>query len=143
MSVSVTEQISASPDVVWDVLIDIDHWPTWTPSVRTAQRLDHGALGVGSRARLKQPGMPAMVWEVTELAAPSVFTWQARTPGVTTVAVHRIVPEPGGGTTLTLEVRHTGPLAGPIRALTSARTRRYIGMEAAGLKQASERGASA
>lgn len=142
MSVSVTEQISASPDVVWDVLIDIDHWPNWTQSVRTAQRIDQGPLGVGSRARLKQPGMPTMVWEVTELAAPSVFTWQARTPGVTTVAVHRMVPGSGGGTTLTLEVEHTGPLAGPIGALTSARTRRYIGMEAAGLKRASEDRAS-
>jgi uncharacterized protein YndB with AHSA1/START domain len=135
---SVTEQISASPEVVWNVLIDINDWPNWTQSVRTAQRLEEGPLGVGSRARLKQPGMPTLVWEVSELAAPSVFTWRARSPGVSTTAIHRLEPGPEGGTTLTLEVEHSGPLAGLVGALTSSRTRRYIGMEAAGLKKASE-----
>ena len=138
MSLSVTEQITASPDVVWGVLVDINEWPSWTQSVRTAQRLEEGPLGVGSRARLKQPGMPSLVWEVSELAAPSVFTWQARSPGVRTTAIHRLEPQPDGGTTLTLEVEHSGPLAGLIGALTSSRTSRYIGMEAAGLKKASE-----
>lgn len=142
MTLSVTEQIDASPDVVWDVLTDINRWPSWTESVRTAQRLEEGPLGVGSRARLKQPGMPTMLWEVTELAAPSIFTWQAQTPGVKTVAVHRMTPGASGGTTLTLEVEHSGPLARLVGALTSARTRRYVGMEAAGLKKASEQRAS-
>jgi uncharacterized membrane protein len=80
VSMSVTEQIAAAPEVVWAVLVDIDRWPTWTQSVRSAQRLDDGPLAVGSRARLKQPGMPTMVWEVTDLTAPTEFTWRAVRP---------------------------------------------------------------
>jgi uncharacterized protein YndB with AHSA1/START domain len=138
VSMSVTEQIAAAPEVVWAVLVDIDRWPTWTQSVRSAQRLDDGPLAVGSRARLRQPGMPTMVWEVTDLTAPTEFTWRARTPGVATIAVHRMTPASDGGTALTLAVEHAGPLAGLVGALTRSRTRRYIGLEAAGLKQASE-----
>jgi uncharacterized protein YndB with AHSA1/START domain len=138
VAVIVTEQIAASPDLVWAVMADIDRWPTWTESVRTAERLDDGPLAIGSRARLKQPGMPPMVWEVTECVASSVFAWRTRTPGVTTVGIHRVEPGPDGHSTLTLEVHHSGPLAGVIGALTASRTNRFMGMEAAGLKKASE-----
>lgn len=138
VSVTVTEQINASPQAVWNVLADVDLWPTWTQSVRTVRRLDDEPFTLGSRIRIKQPGMPTMVWEVSELVPQSVFTWHTGTPGVKTVGVHRIEPGPGGGTTVTLEVHHSGPLAGAIGALTSSRTRRYMRMEAAGLKKASE-----
>lgn len=138
MSVVVTEHIAASPEIVWDVMVDIDRWPSWTQSVRTAERLDDGPLAIGSRARLKQPGMPPMVWEVFECVAPSVFTWRTRTPGVTTVGIHRVEAGPGGDSTITLEVHHSGPLAGVVGALTASRTNRFMGMEAAGLKKASE-----
>ena len=104
----------------------------------SVERLDDGPLHVGSRARVKQPGMMPLIWEVTELRDQEVFTWATRSPGVRTVGVHRLDPNPDGTTRITLEIQQTGPLAWLIGLLIGARNRRYLGMEAAGLKAASE-----
>ena len=46
----------------------------------SVERLDDGPLHVGSRARVKQPGMMPLIWEVTELRDQEVFTWATRSP---------------------------------------------------------------
>jgi len=79
-----------------------------------------------------------MAWRVTEIRDGESFVWEARSPGVRTVGFHRLDANPGGGTRITIGVEHTGPLAGLVGALTGARTRRYLELEAAGLKAASE-----
>ncbi len=130
--------INAGLDRCWDVLADVTTWPQWTASMTSVERLDDGPLRVGSQVRIKQPRMPVLVWEVTELHEGSDFAWAAHSPGARTVGVHRIAANSDGSTRMTLEIQHDGPLAGVVRALTSARTRRYMGMEAAGLKAAAE-----
>jgi hypothetical protein len=82
--------------------------------------------------------MPALVWQVDELRDREVFTWSAKTPGVRTTGVHRLATNPDGTVEITLEIEHHGPLAGIMGALTGGRTRRYMNLEAAGLKAASE-----
>jgi hypothetical protein len=57
---------------------------------------------------------------------------------VHTVAFHRLEANPDGGTRITIGLDQTGPLARLVGALTGARTRRYLALEAAGLKAASE-----
>ncbi len=122
----------------WAVLTDVTTWPRWTRSMTSVERLDEGALRVGSRAKAKQPGMPPMTWHVDELRDNEVFTWSAKTPGVHTTGVHRLTANPDGTTEITLEIEQRGPLAGVVNLLTGARTRRYLGLEAAGLKAAAE-----
>lgn len=129
---------SASPARVWTVLVDVERWPAWSDSYTSARRLDDGPLRVGSQARLKQPGLAASRWEVTDLAEPREFTWFSTAPGVRTVACHRLIAEPGGGTRIRLDLDQAGPLAGLVSALLGARIRRYVQMEADGLKAASE-----
>jgi len=122
----------------WDALTNVTTWPRWTKSMTSVDRLDEGALRVGSRARIKQPGMPPMTWEVDELRDHEVFTWTAASPGVRTTGVHRLSTNPDGTTEITLEVEQHGPLAGIVNLLTGSRTRRYLHLEAAGLKAAAE-----
>jgi hypothetical protein len=100
-------------------------------------RLDDGALDVGSAARVKQPGMPALVWRVTELALGRAFTWEARTGGMVTVASHDISPA-DGGSAVTLSIDQHGPIAWLVHLCFGGRTRRYVEAEARGLKRRAE-----
>ncbi|HEU0238189.1 MAG TPA: SRPBCC family protein [Micromonosporaceae bacterium] len=124
----------------WSALTDVGSWPRWTPSMTMVTRLDDGPLRVGSRARVKQPGLPMLTWQVDGLRDREAFTWSTSSPGVRTTGVHRLATNPDGTTQITLEIEQRGPLAGMVGALLGRRTRKYLGLEAAGLKAASEAG---
>ncbi len=127
--IETSRRIPASPERVWDVLVDVARWPEWTPTIKSVKRQDEGPLRVGSRAEVRQPKLPKAVWEVTEVDAGRSFTWQTSQPGVTTVARHRVTPD-AAGATVELSIEQTGPL-GVVAALVSRRiTQRYIDVEA-------------
>jgi uncharacterized membrane protein len=138
-----TVEIAAPAERVWDVLTDVVRWPEWTASVRTVERLDGpagtgGPLAVGSRVRIKQPKMPTLEWEVTTLDPSICFAWRAVRPGVTTVADHRLRALDDQRVSVTLGVRQTGALAPVFAWVGSGFARRYVHLEAAGLKARSE-----
>jgi uncharacterized protein YndB with AHSA1/START domain len=133
-----TVAIDATPEAVWAVIADVEKWPEWTASIRSVELLTPGPLAVGSRARVRQPRLPTAVWEVTELVPGRSFTWVNRSPGMTSTGVHGVT---GGGpaSVATLRIEQTGPLsvlALPFLPLT----KKYVQLEAAGLKRRSEAG---
>jgi len=132
--------IAAPAETVWHVLVDVERWPEWTRSMQRVQILGGGALAVGSRVRVKQPGLGSMVYRVTELAPEHSFTWVAGRGGVTATAAHQVSATPGGGVRVRLGVDLTGPLGPLMSVLLGGRTRRYIEMEAQGLERRSETG---
>jgi uncharacterized membrane protein len=138
MTLETTVDTDADLADTWAVLSDVATWPRWTKSMTSVEPLDDGALRVGSRVRIKQPGMLTMVWRVSDLREHEAFSWEASSLGVRTVGHHWLQRNPDGTTRIRLAVEQHGALAGLVRALTAARTRRYIAMEAAGLKAASE-----
>ena len=113
--------------------------PTWTPSVKGAEWLDQGAMVVGARARLKQPGLPAAVWLVTEVEEGRSFTAETSSLGVRTVAEHVIEGPDEGPVRVHLRLRLAGPMAGVVRRVGGTRIRTFVEQEAAGLKEHSER----
>jgi uncharacterized membrane protein len=133
-------EIAASPEHIWSTLSDVERWPDWTRSVSDVERLDDGDFGAGSRARVKQPGMPRLVWEVTEYVPGKVFSWASKAPGVTTTGGHRLVVDQGDRVTVTLTMDQEGFLAPVVWRLTGSRSRRYVQMEADGLKRRCESG---
>jgi uncharacterized membrane protein len=135
--VQVAIDISAPAERVWQAVADIEAWPRWTPSMTDVKRLDSGPLRVGSRARVWQPGLPALVWEVTEFDEGSAFTWVTRIPGVVSTARHDISAA-ADGSRLTLTLTWSGPLAGVVGALNAKRARQSLTQEANGHKAASE-----
>ena len=59
--------IDAPASLVWDVFSDVERWPEWTASVTRLVALDGPGIAVGKRFEIKQPRMPKLVWEVTEV----------------------------------------------------------------------------
>lgn len=129
---------SADLDAAWDALTDVASWPQWTASMTVVERLDEGPLRAGSRARIKQPVFPWLVWEVSEIRERSEFTWFTTAPGTRTEGRHVLTRNPDGTTRITLVLDQTGPLGVVFGKLTAGKTRRFLALEAAGLKAASE-----
>jgi uncharacterized protein YndB with AHSA1/START domain len=134
MEQSTTVDIAASPERVWEVLVDVERWSEWTESVTWVRRLDDGPLRSGSRAKINQPKVPETEYVVTELEPGQSFTWVATGPGVLTTARHSIEPLPGGGSRVRLSVEQEGWLGSLMGRFYRGMTDRYLANEAAGLK---------
>jgi uncharacterized membrane protein len=132
-------EVSAPAEAVFESYADVEHWPDWTASVTSVERLDDGPFRVGSRARVRQPRLPVAVWEVTELVPGQSFTWVARGPGLRSTGIHRVEALPDGRSKMTAILEQAGPLGGLVGLLTKGLTERYLKMEAEGLKAHCER----
>jgi uncharacterized membrane protein len=134
---NVAVEIEAPPDRVWAVMIDVERWPEWTPTVTSIQRLDSGPFAVGSRVMIRQPKLPPATWRLVELDAGRNFTWIAASPGVRVTARHGVEPA-GRLSRVTLSIQFSGPLGALVAWMTSGLNDRYLALEAAGLKARSE-----
>lgn len=133
----ITTQVDAPTEDVWRLFVDVEHWPELTESVSEASRIDSGPLQVGSEALIKQPRLARARWKVTELDPGRSFTWETAAVGVTTVGGHLV--EPGeDGSTITLSLRQTGPLARLVGWLLGSRINRYLSMELEGFRRGAE-----
>jgi hypothetical protein len=133
--------IEAPPRDVWAVLMDVERWPDWTPTMRRVERLDAGPFGPGSRARITLRGLPPGAWRVTQLDDGRSFTWETET-GVRALAGHVIEPD-GAGTKLTLTASTRGLFALLLTPVTMLLTRGHVRREAEGLKRYCEQRAAA
>ena len=134
---SVTVDIDASPARVWTVVRDVERWAEWTASIRSIERLETGPFAVGSRARVRQPRALPAIWEVTALEEGRAFTWATRSAGASATANHTVAPL-GNGSRVTLSVSYGGPLGVVVGWMFRGLTRRYLALEAAGLKRRCE-----
>jgi len=130
---SVTVEIPAPPATVWRVMADVERWPEWTPSVRRVKLLTPGPMRVGSRARIRQPGLPPACWRVTELEADRGFTWVSTMPGLRVTGKHWIEAM-NDGCRVTLSIQYGGLLGPLLASCTTHVNDRYLAMEASGLK---------
>ena len=119
-------------------MVDVERWPEWTASINKVQRLDARRFGVDSQARISQPRFPILIWRVTQFEPGRGFIWETSSWGALTVAEHWITTNQNGGSTVMLKVRQTGMLVPILRPWISKITRRYMDMEAAGLKRRCE-----
>jgi uncharacterized membrane protein len=142
MEHNVMTKVSAPPEALYRLFVDVERWPQMTKSIREVRLLDSGPLQVGSEAIVKQPGMAPLRWRVTELVPGTSFTWETTSLGVTAVGGHVVMPDPSGSV-ITLSLRQHGPLARLVSALTGRLTHRYLSMELDGFRRAAEAEAGA
>ena len=105
---------AASPDKVFAVLADHEHWPEWFPSVKRVTVIGP-AEGVGARRRVVVPGLTVdeefIVWDAGKRWS---FTGYESKPRFTRSLVEDCVltPRPDGGTAIsyTMYLDPVGPM---------------------------------
>jgi uncharacterized membrane protein len=130
-------EIDAPAPVVWTVFTDVERWPQWTASVERVVPLDGPDIEVGKRFEIKQPRFPKLVWEVTEVEPGLSWTWRQRSPGGTALATHEVLAQ-GERTLVRQRIEQKGPVGVAIGWAVRRLTKRYLRLEAEGLKARSE-----
>jgi Polyketide cyclase / dehydrase and lipid transport len=128
-----TVTVDATVADVARVLHAVERWPTWTASVSRVDRHGSGPLAVGDTVTVKQPRLPAARWTVTALDG-SGFSWTSSTVGVRSVGDHWAHEVGDGRTRVTVALTLSGPLARMTAVVYSRLIRRYVRMEADGLR---------
>ena len=115
--------IQAAQQLVWQVTIDVESWPLWSPAMEKIVRKDSGDFNAGSSALIKQKLLPETRWVVTELTPNKSFSWKAKVLGIEMVATHILIPG-GSGVTSVLRIEMLGwmiRLFGPVMKKLVAR----------------------
>jgi uncharacterized protein YndB with AHSA1/START domain len=129
-----TVEISAPPAEVWAATVDVEAWPTWSAATDTVRRQERGPIGPGSTAIVIQPKLRPATWTVRAAVRDETFVWDTAGPGYVVTARHEIRPR-GDGSSLRLQVVMTGPMSRVVWWVTGGVVRRYLDLEADGLKR--------
>jgi Polyketide cyclase / dehydrase and lipid transport len=90
---TVERDVGAPPNRVWDILVDLDAWPQWGPTVAGAKLTDTGRLVLGSRGKIRLPLGVWLPFEVTEFEEGRFWAWEVA--GVRATR-HEVRPAEGG-----------------------------------------------
>jgi uncharacterized protein YndB with AHSA1/START domain len=129
-----TVEISALPARVWAATVDVEAWPTWSATTDTVRRQEQGPIGPGSTAIVIQPKLRPATWTVREALRDETFVWDTTGPGYVVTARHEI-RACGAGSSLRLQVVMSGPMSRVVWCVTGGVVRRYLHLEADGLKR--------
>jgi uncharacterized protein YndB with AHSA1/START domain len=111
-------EITAAREVVWNVLTDIEQWPSWNPEVKSVSM--RGPLSEGSEFRWKA-GPGTITSRVEHVRPPRRVSWSGQSLGLK--AMHVDALESHDGTTL---VRTEESLDGLVARLFRARLQRKL-----------------
>ncbi|KQP29340.1 SRPBCC family protein [Aeromicrobium sp. Leaf272] len=84
---TVHRHVDVAPDAVWSLLVDLDAWPRWGPSVRRAALDDGGELGLGARGHVWTAVGVRLSFEVTSFDPGRSWAWRVAGVPATTHAV--------------------------------------------------------
>jgi uncharacterized protein YndB with AHSA1/START domain len=103
-----TELTSASPDAIWDVIADLDHWPSWNPGIRGAH--PEGPVQAGTSGRLTVPNGMSRHFTVLEAKPRASLAVGVSWPGVRQRFQYAIDPIRDDGARVTMVATMDGPL---------------------------------
>jgi carbon monoxide dehydrogenase subunit G len=127
--------IQARPADIWQVLADVERWPTWTPTVLSVEPVTRDGFKVGAKYRVTQPKLRPGIYEVTERVPHEVFTWEQKSLGATMVAEHRLTAFDGSGTEVEFAFATKGLVGALAGSMYSRLIAEYVKTEAKSLKQ--------
>ena len=83
----------ASPEAVWSVLVDLDAWPKWGPTVQRAELTESGPLMLRSHGKVWTPLGVALPFTITEFEENRRWAWEVAGIGATS---HGVEPDGDG-----------------------------------------------
>lgn len=89
---TVRRRMAAPAEVVWDLLVTVEAWPHWGPSVRRVE-LDTARIVAGSRGTVVTVGGLRLPFEITDFEPGRRWAW--RVAGVAATD-HRVRPVGSG-----------------------------------------------
>ena len=134
MTIEHTVTIPVDAATVWALTIDVEAWPGLTSTITSVEVLDP-PLGVGGRARIRQPGQRPRIWTVTRFEPERCFEWATSMGTVRLVGRHDLEVV-DGGTVNRLSIELSGPGAGVLRRLAGRQLARAIATENEGFLRA-------
>ena len=90
---TVDRAMSVPAESVWDVIVDLDAWPVWGPTVVGAQLDTPGPLALSSRGKVWTPVGVPLPFEIIEFVDGRVWAW--RVLGVPATR-HEVIPTDTG-----------------------------------------------
>lgn len=101
---TVERRVAAPPSAAWELLVDLDAWPEWGPTIRGAT-LDepHTALALHATGTVQTPLLVSVPFVVTEFEPGRHWAWTVA--GVPATR-HRVDPlgPPGSGARVSIAV---------------------------------------
>jgi hypothetical protein len=85
-------EIAAPPETVWDVLTDIERWPSWNPDVKSMSM--EGPVAEGSVFRWKA-GPGEITSTIRRVEPPRLIAWTGKTFGISAIHFYRLEPRNG------------------------------------------------
>jgi len=103
-----SETTSASPEAVWRVISDFEHWSDWNPGYREAH-LD-GELRAGTPGRVVLANGLRRPFTLLQAAPTASLVLGASGPGMRQQFLHTIEPLADGGARVSMAATIDGPL---------------------------------
>lgn len=123
---------------VWQILSEVEAWPTWTTTMSAVRGREGPALELGASFTIHQPKLRPATWVVTAFDPPRYFQWTSRLPGLRVHADHLVQASGPSACRLLLRVGFAGLLAPLLGRLARALTQAYLEQECASLKAVAE-----
>jgi Polyketide cyclase / dehydrase and lipid transport len=118
-----SRELVAQAGDIWALWDDADRWADWNPAIAGAAL--QGPFAVGTAARIRFRGRPAMTFTITAIEPRRLFVDETRLPGARMGHEHRLAPS-GSGATVGHCIYFDGPLAALWGALMGRRIRRDL-----------------
>ena len=125
--------IEAPPAQVWQVLADIDQWPSWSPGVESVVCVTPESDGEQTAYRIDQPPLPHALWTVTDWRPEVGFTWQTHGASSLLTMTFRLQPS-AVGTDASVDLHWSGAMAWMARAAYGPVSLRYADSHLRALK---------
>jgi len=128
-------EIAADPETVWEVLTDLEGWPTWNPDV-SAVALEGGLReGATFRWKARRATITSAIGQVDRLR---LIGWTGKTAGIDAIHVWRLESR-NGGTLVRTEESWQGVLVRLLRGPMRKRLQKAVDGGLGHLKAEAER----
>ncbi len=80
-------EINADPELVWEIMANIEEWPRWNPEIKSA--IISGDLSEGTNFQWKA-GPGTITSQILEVDPPKTLAWKGKTMGIKAIHLWNI-----------------------------------------------------